>query len=73
MSGPPRFDVFGRIVIVERCGDKWHVFAVDSDGKRSRADVVIPPFVEEEELAQYLDDLYHESATPQHSSVRRLP
>jgi hypothetical protein len=70
---PIRFDVFGRILVVERFGDRWQAFDAGSDGKRSHADVVIPHFVEEAELAQYLDDLFHESATPQHNCVRRLP
>jgi len=72
VSTPIRFDVFGHLMIVERHGDAWHVFNAGGDGKRSRADVVIPPFVEEAGLAQYLDDLYREAATPKRTCVRRL-
>jgi hypothetical protein len=60
-------------MIVEKCGDEWRMFNEGSDGKRSRVDVVIPPFVEETELARYLDDVYHEPATPRRGRVRRLP
>ena len=34
------------------------------NGKRSPMDIVIPSFVEEDEVGQYLADLLHELATP---------
>ena len=66
-----RFNVFGRIIAVER-GGSWRAFAVGADGKRSAADFVIPDFIEADELAQYLFDLFHESATPRNSDVKRI-
>jgi hypothetical protein len=66
------FDVFGRTLIVERDGDRWRAIAVGPDGKRSPAGVVIPGFVDEAELAQFLDDHFHEWATPEHPAVRKL-
>jgi hypothetical protein len=33
---------------------------------------VIPDFVEEHELAQFLEDLFHESASPHNGDVHRI-
>ena len=67
-----RFNVFGRIVLIRRERDLWQAYAVGADGKRSPAGFVVPAFVEEAELEQFLYDLFHESATPGSGEVRRL-
>ena len=66
------FNVFGRIYLVERKGDLWQAYALGSDGKRSPAGFVIPDFIEEGEMEQFLFDLFHESATPGKGDVRRI-
>ena len=68
-----RFNVFGRIVLIRREGDLWQAYAVGADGKRSPAGFVVPAFVKEAELEQFLYDLFHESATPGNGDVRRVP
>lgn len=68
-----RFDVFGTIMLVDRTDDGWRLRVQGSDGKRGPVNVVIPESVQEHELAQYLDDVFHESATPGRPSVLRLP
>ena len=67
-----RFDVFGRIVAIQRNGESWEAYAVGLDGKLGPAGFVIPDFVAEYELEQYLADLFHESARPGRDDVRRL-
>jgi hypothetical protein len=66
------FDVFGKIMIAEPSPNGWQLFVLGADGKRSPADVVIPHFVQEHELEQYLDDLFHEVATPANPCVKPL-
>jgi hypothetical protein len=66
------FDVFGARMEVERAADGWRLWRLGTDGKRSPVDVSIPAFVAQEELLQYLDDVFHEVATPEHPSVRRV-
>ena len=44
-----------------------------ADGKRSPAGFVVPAFIEEADMEQYLFDLFHESATPGNGDVRRMP
>ena len=68
----PRFNVFGRIVEVRREGPLWQVYRVGGDGKRTPAGFVVPDFVEEHELAQFLEDLFHEIASPHNGDVRRI-
>lgn len=73
MAAPElRFEVYGRRIAVGRCGDDWAAWDLGADGKRRPADFQIPRFVAEAELAQYLADLFHESATPAHGDVRRI-
>jgi hypothetical protein len=70
---PIRFDVFGRIIVVERRGEEWLAFDVAGDGKRRRAEgIVIPASLADDDLATWLDDLCHEHATGDRPSVRRL-
>lgn len=76
-QGPPvagalRFNVFGRIFEVRRESGGWRAFSIGDDGKRGPSGFEIPSFVEEEELEQYLFDIFHESATPRNGDVRRL-
>jgi hypothetical protein len=73
MATAPRFDVFGKIMCAERTDSGWRLLVLGTDGKRSPSDVVIPSFISEDELAQYLDDIFHELASPERPSVRRIP
>jgi hypothetical protein len=68
-----KFDVYGKFrVDIVREGDRWVAYNV-AEGKRVRLDaLVIPASLGEDELATYLDDLYHEAAKPGRV-VRRIP
>jgi hypothetical protein len=59
------FNIYGRFELdVRRESDSWVVYR-SGLGKRTRLnDVVIPPDLEEHELATYLDDICHEFAKP---------
>jgi len=72
MTDEHRFDVFGRRVAIRRAGAGWEAFELGPDGKRRAADFVVPDFVEAHELAQFLADLFHESAKPWNDRVTRL-
>jgi aminoglycoside 6'-N-acetyltransferase-1b/aminoglycoside 6'-N-acetyltransferase-2 len=67
-----RFSVFGRIFMIRREGVVWQAYAVGNDGKRAPAGFVVPDFIPEDGLAQYLADLFHENATPTNADVRRI-
>ena len=68
-----KFNVFGKIMVAESSNAGWQLFVLGADGKRSRADVVVPDFIGENELEQFLDDLFHELATRERPSVTRIP
>ena len=67
-----KFNVFGRIVLVERRQNEWSAYYPGTDGKRRHASFVIPSFIEDSELEQYLGDIFHESASPKNPDVVRL-
>lgn len=71
-SVPVRLDVFGKLLLVERVDGQWRTYLLGPDGKRSLFVVAIPAGLSESELAQYFDDLYHESSTPRRPNVVRL-
>ena len=69
---PITINVYGRLMTVEKRDNGWRVFYPGADGKRRSAeDIVIPDFVGESELENYLSDLCHEWASEKHPTVRR--
>jgi hypothetical protein len=60
-----KFCIYGRFVVdIVRNNDRWELFQVEP-GKRLRiTDFAIPPSFDESQLAQYLDDIFHEMAHP---------
>jgi hypothetical protein len=67
-----RFSIFGRLVDIVDGDRRWQAFSANLDGKRVPADFVVPDGLQEDELVQYLEDLFHEHATPTNSDVRRI-
>ena len=68
-----KFDVFGKRMSIQRKDDEWLLFQESNTGVRARVyEVAIPADLEETELATYLADIFHETATEKHSSVTRL-
>jgi hypothetical protein len=70
--GQHRFNVFGRLVVITGSPGNWSAFLLGSDGKRRKADFVVPGALCESELCQYLSDLFHESASPTQPTVTRI-
>lgn len=68
---PIRFRVFGRHIVIERRDGGWLAFYPGNDGKRRPAGFEIPPDVADEDLGQYLADLFHEAWSPKHPDVVR--
>jgi len=68
-----RFNVYGRLVTIEGAQGNWSAFSPSPDGKRVPASFIVPNFLAEDELCQYLADLFHESATPGNGDVFPLP
>ena len=67
-----RFNVYGRVFDIERSADRWLVLAVGNDGKRAPAGFVIPEFVTDVELEQFLFDLFHEQAGYKKGGIFRV-
>jgi hypothetical protein len=58
-----RFNVFGRLVVITGAPGNWSAFLLGPDGKRRRADFIVPSELDESQLCRYLSDLFHESAS----------
>jgi hypothetical protein len=67
-----RFNVFGRLVVITGGPGNWSAFLLGTDGKRRRADFIVPSELGESELCRYLSDLFHESASSTQPVVTRI-
>jgi hypothetical protein len=68
-----RFMVFGKRMSIQRKDGEWLLFRESDTGVRAREyEIAIPADLAESELATYLADIFHESATEKHSSVTRV-
>jgi hypothetical protein len=67
-----RFNVFGTAVAVSGEKGNWVAFYLGAEGKRRKADFIVPANLHAHELQEYLADLFHENATPRNPAVRRL-
>lgn len=63
------FNVFGRIMAIERVEGRWNSYLLGSDGKRGKVELAVPSEVTRDELSQYLYDIYHEDATSTNGDV----
>jgi hypothetical protein len=70
--GQIKFKVFGLIVLVEKDADGWRAYYPGTDGKKRLADFIIPKDIKDDELDQYLGDLFHENARPNKADVVRF-
>lgn len=67
-----KLDIFGKqeMEVVRRNGE-WLAFYCGNEGKKRKAQgVIIPSSLSEREVVEYIDDLFHEWATPENSSVK---
>jgi len=56
--------------VVRRNGE-WLAFYCGNEGKKRKAEgLFIPGALSEAEVIEYIDDLFHEMATPSNSSVK---
>ena len=67
-----RFNVFGRLVVITGVPGNWSAFQLGADGKRRRADFVVPGSLVEGELCEYLSGLFQDSASSTQPAVKRI-
>jgi len=68
------FNVFGRLLGVKKVADRWQAFNVTLPERKYSPshEVSIPNFIEEHEIATYLGDIFHESATEKYPEVLKV-
>lgn len=58
-----KFNIYGRFQVdVRRENDSWVVYRSELGKRTQLNDVVIPPDLVSQDLATYLDDIFHEFA-----------
>ena len=67
-----RFNVFGRLIAIRGEAGERRTFELGTEGKRRPADFIVPDDVADDELCEYLFDLFHEDATPRNHSVTQI-
>ena len=67
-----RCKIFGGLFDIERPGGGWSELAAGNDGKRLPAHFVIPEFAADDELEQFLFDLFHEQAGCKKGGIFRV-
>jgi hypothetical protein len=68
-----KFDVYGRFCLdVQRENDSWIVYRLELGRRVKLNDLIIPKELAAEEIATFLDDIFHELCSPG-QSVRLLP
>jgi hypothetical protein len=67
-----KFDIYGRLIVeVIRNGEDWEVYLMEQGRRLRMDDVAIPPETPMDRIPYYLEDLWHESASPG-KEIRRL-
>lgn len=60
-----KFNIYGRFQLdVRGENDCWEVYRLELGKRAKLGDVVIPATLEVEEIATYLDDIFHQLAGP---------
>jgi hypothetical protein len=67
-----RFHVYGRLFAITGESGAWTAFVLGAEGKRRPAEFIVPGFLAEDDLCEYLADLFHESATPTNGDVYQV-
>ncbi|PJZ85566.1 DUF7661 family protein [Leptospira harrisiae] len=66
------FKIYNIIICISGKPHSWEAFYVGNEGKKRKADFIIPENLEESDLCEYLADLFHEYATPTNHKTFRI-
>lgn len=65
-----KLNVYGKKIEVSKISGNWTVFYLGNEGKKRAAhDIVIPHELKENEIINYIEDLFHEWATPSNNKI----
>lgn len=68
-----KYNVYGRIILTQKSEKGWNLYYLGDEGKmRPAADLMVPSFIEENELEEYLSDICHEWVTDKHPEFFRI-
>ncbi len=62
------FDIYGRMRLqIERVGDAWLIYRLRNGRRSPFHDIAIPPEMPASAIETFLDDMFHEGASPRQS------
>jgi hypothetical protein len=68
-----KLNVYGRKMEIVKSAENWKVFFLGDEGKKRPVyDIIIPQDLKENEIINYIDDLFHEWATPLNNKISQL-
>ena len=69
-----KLDVFGKIEIeVVQVNGDWTVFRCGTENKKRKlSDIVIPKNIKEDDVIEYIEDIFHEWATTSNHKVKLI-
>lgn len=60
-----KFDIYGKVQLqIEKEQGRWQVYKLGNGYRTPVHDIVIPSEVSPGDLTSFLDDIFHEAATP---------
>lgn len=60
-----KFDIYGKFeLLIQREGNQWIAYRTGNGLRRKEDNLAIPSSLSESEILTFLDDIYHEWATP---------
>lgn len=66
-----KLNVYGRILEPQREKEQWALFTL-GEGKKVRDSLVIPADYDLDKAIQFIEDIFHEAATPTSPNIIRL-
>lgn len=65
-----KLDAYGRQLEILRESELWVIYEVGEGKKSCSHDISIPPDYNEKQVLTYLEDLFHERATPDRPKIK---
>ena len=65
-----KLDAYGKRLEIRRENEKWLIYELGEGKKKRSNDIYIPSEYSEAEVISYLEDLFHERATPANPNIK---
>lgn len=67
-----KIDAYGNVLEIIKENGEWAIYILGEGKKRRSFDIVIPSDLDEQNVILFLEDILHESATPENPRIKRV-